>query len=65
MRDVGRADAKGQRAKGPMRRCVRVPAIYQQTGQSQAQFRSDHMDDTLFGVVQVKQMNTIFYRISA
>ncbi len=49
MLDLAGADAEGQRADAAMRGGVAIPTHDRRTGEREALFRPDHMDDALFG----------------
>src|SRR6476619_1486026 len=65
MRDFGRADPERVGAECPVRRSMAVTAYDQQTRQSQPQLRSDHMNDALRRVRNVKTADCMLTRIGA
>ncbi len=57
MGDLGRSDAEGQRAERPMRRGVAVPTNDQHSRLTQALLGSDHMHDSLPGIVKTEVLD--------
>ncbi len=54
---LGRADAPRQRAERTLRAGVAVGTDHRRTGQRDAEFRRDHVDDALVGIAYVEQVD--------
>ena len=57
MLDLAGANAKGQRAKRPMRGGMGIPTHNDHARQRQSLLWSDHMDDTLADIVYVENLD--------